>query len=143
MPDSTNLEQIQEQKAQESHAAFKRGAVRNALIALDLAYNGVAEDYLTLVVQLRDVLEKELATLTAPASRPETLVGAAHAGAFCQACCAGQYRRGFLVDVSGLAPRLCALARLGCHGRVDRNDSPVANESLDVGNMGVSRPHSA
>lgn len=66
MPDPTSLEQIQEQKAQESHMAFKRGAVRNAIIALDLAYNGIAEDYPTLVARLRELLEKELATLTAP-----------------------------------------------------------------------------
>jgi hypothetical protein len=66
MPDPTNLEQIQEQKAQESHAAFKRGAVRNAIIALDLTYNGIAEDYLTLVARLRDLLDEELARLTAP-----------------------------------------------------------------------------
>jgi hypothetical protein len=66
MPDPTNLAQIQEQKAQENHAAFKRGAVRNAIIALDLAYNGIAQDYLTLVVRLRDLLDEELARLTAP-----------------------------------------------------------------------------
>lgn len=66
MPDATNLAQIQEQKAQESHAAFKRGAVRNAIIALDLAYNGIAEDYPTLVVRLRELLDAELATLTLP-----------------------------------------------------------------------------
>jgi hypothetical protein len=66
MPDPTNIEQIQEQKAQESHAAFKRGAVRNALIALDLTYDDVADDYLTLVMRLRELLDKELAPLPPP-----------------------------------------------------------------------------
>jgi hypothetical protein len=66
MPDPTNLAQIQEQKAQESLMAFKRGAVRNAIIALDFAYNGIAEDYPTLVARLRELLDAELDTLTAP-----------------------------------------------------------------------------
>ena len=52
MPDPTHLEQLQEQKAQESHSAYKLAAVRSALVALDLAYDGQARDYLTLVDRL-------------------------------------------------------------------------------------------
>ncbi len=67
MPDTANIEQIQAQKAQESRAIYKLVAVRTALETLDLTYSGEAEDYLTLVARLRDVLDEELARLTAPA----------------------------------------------------------------------------
>lgn len=66
MPDTARIEQIQEEKAQESLAIYKLAAVRTALETLDLTYSGEAEDYLTLVARLRDVLDEELARLTAP-----------------------------------------------------------------------------
>jgi hypothetical protein len=66
MPDPTNVEQIQEEKAQESLAAYKLAAVRTALMTLDPTYAGVSLDYLALVDRLRTVLDAELARLTAP-----------------------------------------------------------------------------
>ena len=71
MPDAAHIEQLQEQKAEESRAIYKRAAVRTALETLDLTYSGEAEDYLTLVARLRDVLDTELAKLTAPVSPPQ------------------------------------------------------------------------
>ncbi len=70
MPDTAHIEQLQEQKAEESRAIYKLAAVRTALETLDLAYSGEAEDYLTLVAQLRDVLDAELARLTPPPATP-------------------------------------------------------------------------
>lgn len=66
MPNPTNLEQLQEQKAQESYAAAKLDAVRHALAVLTPQGLNLVADYLTLVARLHAVLEEELATLTAP-----------------------------------------------------------------------------
>lgn len=76
MPDPTNLEQLQEQKRQESLARYKRTAVERALMVLDPAYTFHTftfhpdADYATLVSHLRRVLDEELANLTTPPPPP-------------------------------------------------------------------------
>jgi hypothetical protein len=68
MPDPTNIEQIQQQRYQESAAVYRRAAVEHALLTLDPTVEPTIRglDYQTLVDRLRTVLEAELVTLTAP-----------------------------------------------------------------------------
>jgi hypothetical protein len=74
MPDPTNIEQIQEQKYQESHTVYRRAAVEHALLTLDPTADATIRglDYQTLVARLRDVLDAELVILTAPSSEGAT-----------------------------------------------------------------------
>jgi hypothetical protein len=76
MPDPTNIEQIQEQKYQESQAVYRRAAVEHALLTLDPTADATIRglDYQALVERLRMVLDAELVTLTAaPAPEGEPL----------------------------------------------------------------------
>jgi hypothetical protein len=72
MPDPTNIEQIQQQRYQESATVYRRAAVEHALLTLDPTADATIRglDYPTLVERLRMVLEAELAALTA-APAPE------------------------------------------------------------------------
>ena len=76
MPDPTNVEQIQEERAQMAQAAMKASAVRNVLYLLEPEATGHlllgTLTYPALLTQLQRVIEAELASLhvsTPPAEK--------------------------------------------------------------------------
>jgi hypothetical protein len=70
MPDPTNIEQIQQQRYQESAQVYRRAAVEHALLTLDPTSAGILRglDYRALVARLQTVLDTEL---DAPPLAPE------------------------------------------------------------------------
>ena len=71
MTDSTHIESLQAQRAQETEQLYRRNALRHALSVLDPQPGDVTLDYGALLTRLQAVITAELAAQQPEAAQPQ------------------------------------------------------------------------